>query len=123
METYEIYRAIRVESINDVDFENIGISWTKEYSCARDHGEIKGDNYIILISKVKAENINIEQTYAQWESEHAYECEVVLKPSQNIVVEIDDVKYEANTGLEDAEQDETRPEAEECDEAKVLSCI
>jgi len=116
---FRIYRSIRVSNIEDVNMDRIGISWCSEKSIADDFSRQFNEDYIVVSAIVTADQIDIAQTNAQWESEHMGECEVVLKSGEDIAVEFEGRDFEATTGFEDAWKDESRPEAVDCEAYEV----
>jgi len=121
MKTYKIYRSIRASNAESIDFSNIGISWAQSYDAADRHAEQFGEDYIIIESIVDESAINIPQTNAQWESEHANECEVVLFAHVDLSVILNGDFYNANTGA--SRNDETRPQEIDCDPDSVLDYL
>ena len=129
MKLYRVSRAIFAESIEDIDFENIGINWAIDANAADDFAlQFKGSRgkYFVFEAIVNESQIDIAQTNGQWNSEHSYENEVVLKEYEDIEVFLMDdemllptgEKYSANTGV--AKFDETRPDPIPCDEDEIL---
>lgn len=127
MTTYTIYRAIFADSVEDIDFDNLGQSFAQDESLAESFAEdflgSRGD-YFMIEAEVTADQINIEQTSAQWLSKDwAGEGEVVLNENVEINIKVDGEEMTANTGFCRYEDDETRPRPIECDESEITDYL
>lgn len=56
----KIYRAIRAKSVNDIDMEMLGISWTWDLNAAIEFGSHNGSNFI-LEAETDGKNISLEE--------------------------------------------------------------
>jgi len=121
---YRIYRAIRVNKIEEVNFSEMGISWAVDELSAINFGEQFGQDYIVVSAMVDASQINIGQTNAQWlSSEHGSEGEVVLNNLQDIVVEFDGQSFQARIDDRNINSDETRPAPVECEQSEITDYL
>ena len=117
---FRVYRSFRSEKI---DTTEIGQSWAMDECSASSFSRQFGVDYIVVSAIVTADQINIAQTNAQWNSkEHASEMEVVLNSFTDIQVEIDGEIITANTG-DQVSYDETRPAPVDCDPSEVTDYL
>jgi len=117
MKTYTIYRAVFADSIEDIDFDNLGQSFAISEFDAINFADQWNDrgNYFMIEAEVTEAQINIAQTNAQWDSKDwGNEGEVVLTEHQEINITVYGEKKIANTGFCRYENDETRPNPIEC---------
>jgi hypothetical protein len=131
--TYTIYRAIFADSIEDIDFENLGQSFAQDASLAEKFAKGRKavstiKNYFLIEAKVTTNQIDIAQTNGQWESEYSEEGEVVLESHQKIMITVyqDNEKItslNANTGYHRDENDETRAEPISCNATAVTDYL
>lgn len=125
--TYTIYRVIFADSIEDIDFDNLGQSFAQDESLAESFAEDflgSRGNYFMIEAEVTADQINIAQTNAQWLSKDwAGEGEIVLNENEEININIDGEEMTANTGFCRYEDDETRPLPIECDESEITDYL
>jgi len=117
---YKVYRAIRATNVNT---DAIGISWAIDQLAAENFGEQFGEPFIVISAYVKANQINVPQTNAQWLSiEHCTEQEVVLHEHEDISIIVEgEVINNANTGAMPQSQIETRPDPEQCRKKEILN--
>lgn len=121
---YRIYRAIKVSNFQEINLEKMGISWAADELSAIKFGEDFQTEFLIVSAVVTANQINIAQTNAQWNSkQHSSEGEVVLNDLQDIVVEFEGETYNGRIDDENSANDETRPDAEPCDELEITSYL
>jgi len=132
MKTYYIYRAIFADSIEDIDFDNLGQSFAQDGSLAENYAigkdRVTDGSYFIIEAKVNDSNIDIAQTNGQWESEYKDEGEVVLESHQEIEVTVYQDNEElitrtANTGVHRDVSDETRANPVECDTEEITDYL
>lgn len=124
MKKFRIYRSLRVENIEDVIFENIGISWGADELAAEKFADQFNTDYIIISADVTSDQINISQTNAQWNNkDQGNEEEVVLNENIDIEIEYEGKKYQANTGWMSDGEIETRPRPEECEVSYVTDYL
>lgn len=126
MKTYTIYRAIFAESIEDIDFDNLGQSFAQDDSMAENFAiqwVVRG-SYFMVEAEINEAQINIAQTNAQWNSKDwGNEGEVVLNENEEISIIVDDNKMTANTGFCRYENDETRPLPLDCDSEEITDYL
>ena len=126
MTTYTIYRAIFAESIEDIDFDNLGQSFAQYASLAEKFASqwFHRGNYFIIEAKVTENQINISQTNGQWNS-HDYkdEGEIVLNENEEINITVDGEEMIANTGFCRYDKDETRPDPVDCDASEITDYL
>lgn len=133
MKTFKIYRAIFAESIEDIDYDNLGQSFAQDASLVEDFARGRDrvstlENYFVIEAEVTAENIDIAQTNGQWLGEYANEGEVVLESNQEIKVRVfqDDEEIlirVANTGFRRDVNDETRSLPVDCEVSEITDYL
>ena len=124
MKKYRIYRSIRVESVEQVNFDSIGISWAADELSAINFSEQFGSDFIVVSAVVSCDEININQTNAQWNSkDQQHESEVVLKENIDFQIEFEGNKYNANTGWMSDSEKESRPNPEYCEVSYVTDFL
>ena len=117
---FRVYRSIRA---NEINTDEIGQSWAMDQTSAEQFAMQFMEDFKIISALVTADQIDIAQTNAQWNSkEHASEMEVVLNSFTNIEVEIDGEIVTANTG-EQVSDDETRPNPVECEVSEITDYL
>ena len=117
---YRVYRTIRA---NEINTDEIGQSWCSDDLAAEMFADQFMEDYKVVSALVTADQIDIAQTNAQWNSkEHSSEMEVVLNSFTDIEVEIDGEIVTANTG-EQVSDDETRPNPVECEVSEITDYL
>ena len=117
---YRVYRTIRA---NEINTDEIGQSWCSDDLAAEMFADQFMEDYKLISAVVTADQIDIAQTNAQWNSkEHSSEMEVVLNSFTDIEVEIDGEIVTANTG-EQVSDDETRPNPVECEVSEITDYL
>lgn len=122
MKKFRIYRSIRVQNIEDVNLNKLGISWAAGESEAADFSHQFGVDYIVISAVVTEDMIDIAQTNAQWnDNDTSHEGEVVLKDLQDITIEYNNIQYEGR--IDDMGNDDTRPHPEECEATEITEYL
>ena len=124
MKAYKVYRSIRISDISELNTESLGISWSADEISAINYSEQFMEDFIVISANVTSEQINIEQTLAQWEQkEYEHENEVVLKEFVDITFEHEGNILNGNTGAMNDGDFETRPNPINCEEYEVLDYL
>jgi hypothetical protein len=61
-EPLTIYRSIKVKSLDDIDYENLGESWSYDKQSAINFAYNQAGGNVLLVGKTNFENINWEET-------------------------------------------------------------
>lgn len=82
----EIYRAIWADSINDIDFDDVGIFWSFEKRGARPQNKVNGSEIFVLTAEVSPDQLDWEAGFLsyfyygeeQWEANLGLNQEITI---------------------------------------------
>ena len=89
MKDNQIYRAVVVDSVEDIDWGSIGLSWTYDPEMAIPYwGNDKSGGTVVLVGKASAQNVDVLETLSYHLTEIYEESEKEIRLKENAPIQI-----------------------------------